>query len=224
MKGFPVGADSAGREEVRSYGGEVLAGRATRVTRTDDDRFRVELAGGHSIVARRVLAATGLSGRAPRHRRPRGALGARRHPLPVLPWLRGPRPAHRPDRHPPDGAPHRRVVPPAERPAHRCAPRPCRRGHLRARRPASQRRGRPARAGEPDRRRYRRPRRRRSSWPTTNASTPTRSWSAPGSGCAPNRSRRSASNQWPTRAGSETSWRRMRPGQRQYRASTRPAT
>ena len=30
------------------------------MTRTDDDRFRVELAGGHSLVARRVLAATGL--------------------------------------------------------------------------------------------------------------------------------------------------------------------
>jgi thioredoxin reductase/SAM-dependent methyltransferase len=49
-----------GREEVRSYGGEVLAGRVSRVTRTDDDRFRVELVGGHTIVARRVLAATGL--------------------------------------------------------------------------------------------------------------------------------------------------------------------
>ena len=49
-----------GREEVRSYGGEVLAGRVSRVTRTDDDHFRVELVGGHSIVARRVLAATGL--------------------------------------------------------------------------------------------------------------------------------------------------------------------
>ncbi|MEO7573556.1 MAG: FAD-dependent oxidoreductase, partial [Acidimicrobiales bacterium] len=51
---------TAGREEVRSYGGEVLAGRASRVTRTDDVRFRVELVGGHAIVARRVLAATGL--------------------------------------------------------------------------------------------------------------------------------------------------------------------
>jgi len=50
----------AGREEVRSYGGEVVAGRATGVTRTDDQRFRVELVGGHSIVARRVLVATGI--------------------------------------------------------------------------------------------------------------------------------------------------------------------
>lgn len=48
-----------GREEVRSYGGEVLAGRAERVTRAGD-RFRVELVGGHVLVARRVLAATGI--------------------------------------------------------------------------------------------------------------------------------------------------------------------
>jgi thioredoxin reductase/SAM-dependent methyltransferase len=54
-----------GREEVRSYGSEILAGRAVRVTRTDDDRFRVELTGGHSIVARRVLAATGLADELP---------------------------------------------------------------------------------------------------------------------------------------------------------------
>ena len=47
---------------------------------------------------------------------------------------------------------------------------------------------------------------------------------APGSGCAPNRSRRSVSDQRRTRPGSETSWRPTRPGRRQYRASTRPAT
>lgn len=51
---------TVGREEVRSYGGEVLDGRVTRVVRADDDRFRLELVGGHAIVARRVLAATGL--------------------------------------------------------------------------------------------------------------------------------------------------------------------
>lgn len=49
-----------GRAEVRSYGGEVLTGRVTDVVRTGDDRFRVETANGHTIVARRVLAATGL--------------------------------------------------------------------------------------------------------------------------------------------------------------------
>ena len=51
---------AAGREEVRSYGAEVLDGRVTTVTRTDEDRFRLALVGGHSVVARRVLAATGL--------------------------------------------------------------------------------------------------------------------------------------------------------------------
>lgn len=56
----PSELTTAGREEVRSYGGEVLAGRALDVTRTEDNCFRVELTGGHRIVARRVLAATGV--------------------------------------------------------------------------------------------------------------------------------------------------------------------
>lgn len=56
----PSALTSIGREEVRSYGVEVLAGRAVDVTRTGDDRFRVELVGGHAVFARRVLAATGL--------------------------------------------------------------------------------------------------------------------------------------------------------------------
>ena len=51
---------AGGREEVRSYGGEVLAGRALDVSRTDDGGFRVHLTGGQTVVARRVLAATGL--------------------------------------------------------------------------------------------------------------------------------------------------------------------
>ncbi len=55
----PTELTAAAREEVRSYGVEVLAARADRVDQVDD-HFRVELAGGHSIVARRVLAATGL--------------------------------------------------------------------------------------------------------------------------------------------------------------------
>jgi thioredoxin reductase/SAM-dependent methyltransferase len=60
-EGLPPSELSAiGRDEVRSFGGEVIAGRAVDVTRTDDDHFRVELAGGHALVARRVLAATGL--------------------------------------------------------------------------------------------------------------------------------------------------------------------
>ena len=56
----PSALTAAGREEVRSYGGEILEGRVTHVTRTGDDRFRVELAGGHAVVARRVLVATGM--------------------------------------------------------------------------------------------------------------------------------------------------------------------
>src|SRR5688572_586322 len=55
----PSDLAAAGREEVRSYGGEVVAGRVTDVARTDDG-FRLMLAGGHSVVARRVLAATGM--------------------------------------------------------------------------------------------------------------------------------------------------------------------
>jgi thioredoxin reductase/SAM-dependent methyltransferase len=51
---------AAGRDEVRSYGGEVIAGLATRVSRSEAGDFRVELTGGDSVVARRVLAATGL--------------------------------------------------------------------------------------------------------------------------------------------------------------------
>jgi len=56
----PSELTAAGREDVRSYGGEILAGRADRVVRAHNDHCRVELVGGHSIVARKVLAATGL--------------------------------------------------------------------------------------------------------------------------------------------------------------------
>ena len=56
----PAELTALGREEVRSYGGEVLDGLVTRVSRSEAGDFRVELAGGHSVIARRVLAATGL--------------------------------------------------------------------------------------------------------------------------------------------------------------------
>jgi len=56
----PSALVAVGREEVRRYGSEVLDGRVTRVVPGDDGGFRVELAGGHAILARRVLAATGL--------------------------------------------------------------------------------------------------------------------------------------------------------------------
>ncbi|MFT3854524.1 MAG: NAD(P)/FAD-dependent oxidoreductase [Ilumatobacteraceae bacterium] len=55
----------AGRAEVRGYGGEVLTGRVRTVERGDDGRFRVVLGGGHTLVARRVLAATGLADELP---------------------------------------------------------------------------------------------------------------------------------------------------------------
>src|SRR5262245_5386583 len=56
----PSQLTAVGREEVRSYGGEILDGRVSAVTRSEDGGFRVELVGGNAIVARRVLAATGL--------------------------------------------------------------------------------------------------------------------------------------------------------------------
>jgi thioredoxin reductase/SAM-dependent methyltransferase len=49
-----------GREEVRGYGGEILSGRVLAVHPRDDGRFRVDLSDGHSLVARRVVAATGI--------------------------------------------------------------------------------------------------------------------------------------------------------------------
>jgi thioredoxin reductase/SAM-dependent methyltransferase len=54
-----------GRAEVRSYGGEVLTGRVIGVHRRDDGRFGLDLTGGHTLVARRVLAATGLTDQLP---------------------------------------------------------------------------------------------------------------------------------------------------------------
>ena len=56
----PAHLTATGREEVRSYGCEVLRGRAIRATRTGDDRFQVELDGARVVVARRLLVATGL--------------------------------------------------------------------------------------------------------------------------------------------------------------------
>jgi thioredoxin reductase/SAM-dependent methyltransferase len=56
----PSTLTAIGAEEVRSYGGEVVSGKAIHVRRTDDGRFDVALTGGHSIIARCVLAATGL--------------------------------------------------------------------------------------------------------------------------------------------------------------------
>lgn len=54
-----------GRSEVRSYGGEVLSGRVVGVHHRGSDRFQLDLTGGHTVVARRVLAATGLTDQLP---------------------------------------------------------------------------------------------------------------------------------------------------------------
>lgn len=65
-EGLPPGELAAiAREEVRRYGAEVLAGLALTVDRGDDGWFRVELTGGTTILARRVLAATGLTDELP---------------------------------------------------------------------------------------------------------------------------------------------------------------
>lgn len=56
---------AVGREEVRTYGAEVLSGRVVGVHRRDDVRFQLDLTGGHALVARRVLVATGLSDEIP---------------------------------------------------------------------------------------------------------------------------------------------------------------
>ncbi len=56
----PADLTAAGRAEVRRYGGEVLDGRVLEVTQTDEGRFRAQLTGGHAVVARHVLIATGL--------------------------------------------------------------------------------------------------------------------------------------------------------------------
>lgn len=61
----PAELTTVARGEVRSFGGEVLAGRVTAVHRRDDDTFLLDLTGGHSLVARRVLAATGLTDQLP---------------------------------------------------------------------------------------------------------------------------------------------------------------
>ncbi len=119
----PAELTRAGRDEVRSYGGEILAGRAERVTRTEDGRFRVELDGDRVVVARRVLAATGLVDVLP------DIDGLAEHwgrDVIHCPFCHGyevARPTHRPDRHPPHGSPHQQPVPSAHRQAHDRAPR-----------------------------------------------------------------------------------------------------
>ena len=61
----PAELVAVGREEVRSYGGEVLTGRVLGARRLEDGSFRLDLSGGHTLVARRVVAATGVTDELP---------------------------------------------------------------------------------------------------------------------------------------------------------------
>lgn len=56
----PAEFAAVGREEVRSYGAEVVPGRVVAARRGDHGGFELELTGGHRVSARRVLAATGV--------------------------------------------------------------------------------------------------------------------------------------------------------------------
>jgi thioredoxin reductase/SAM-dependent methyltransferase len=55
----PAEMRAIGRAEVRSYGGDVLTGQV-RAVRREEDGFHLDLSGGHGLVARRVLVATGI--------------------------------------------------------------------------------------------------------------------------------------------------------------------
>ena len=163
------------------------------MTRTDDDRFRVELVGGHTVVARRVLAATGLVDELPDIEglaehwggdvihcpfchgfevRDRRIVQIVTHPMGLHPAGLFRQLSARLTVVLHDGV----DVDDPELEALRAAG--VRRSSTTASGASS-----PATTGTS----------RRSSWSTATASTPTRSWSAPGSGCAPNRSRRSVS-------------------------------
>jgi thioredoxin reductase len=65
----PAEIYAAGREEVTKYGGQVVTGRVTALSR-DDGHFRVRV-GTREVTARRLLMANGL----PAHRHPRDRSG-----------------------------------------------------------------------------------------------------------------------------------------------------
>ena len=166
----------------------------------DDDLFRVELVGGHSIVARRVLAATGLIDELP------DIEGLAEHwggDVIHCPFCHG---FEVRDRRIVQIVTHqmglhtaglfRQLTAQLTVVIHGTTGR----GHLRARRSASQRGGRPARAGEPHRRRHR--------WHVTAVELADRERiDADAVAVGPrfrvraNRSPRSACNQWPHPSG-----------------------
>ncbi|RZK85068.1 MAG: NAD(P)/FAD-dependent oxidoreductase [Rhodococcus sp. (in: high G+C Gram-positive bacteria)] len=60
-EGTPPGELLAiGREEVAGYGGEIVTGTVTSADKVDDGQFRVTLADGATVRARRLLVTTGL--------------------------------------------------------------------------------------------------------------------------------------------------------------------
>lgn len=61
----PADLTARGREEVHSYGGEVLTGRVLGVHPGDEGQFRLDLTGGHTLLARRVVVAAGLADELP---------------------------------------------------------------------------------------------------------------------------------------------------------------
>ncbi len=61
----PAELYAIGRAEVTRYGGDVVDGRVARLSGEVGDGFRVELADGRSMSARRVLVATGLADELP---------------------------------------------------------------------------------------------------------------------------------------------------------------
>ena len=194
------------------------------MTRSDDDRFRVELVGGHSIVARRVLAATGLVDELPdidglAEHWGRDVIhcpfchGYEVRDRPIVQIVTHPMGLH-------TAGLFRQLtarltlvlhddvdVERAEVDALRAA------GvaivHGQVRRIVTDDDGEPLSRRAGRRRTYRRRRQSRS---------------APDSGCVPNRSRRSASDPRRTPPGSETSSRPTPPAQRRCQASMRPAT
>ena len=56
----PAALSAAGRAEVTGYGGEIISDRVEGVVRGRDGRFRLRLAGGRRLAARRLIVATGL--------------------------------------------------------------------------------------------------------------------------------------------------------------------
>lgn len=56
---------AAGREEIARYGVELVRDRAVDVSRQDNGEFRVTLAAGRTVHARRLVLATGLADELP---------------------------------------------------------------------------------------------------------------------------------------------------------------